>query len=570
MYKFLLANRYLRTRYIALASIISVTLGVATMIVVNSVMSGFSSQMKDRIHAILSDVMIETTSTDGTNDPRALMATVENLAGEHIEAMTPSVQIYGMISFDWAGQTVYRPVTLIGIDPQGKNQVSPFASHLLSRNEIVEDGEVVREPLRSMDEPLDWELSDEAKKARKEWVEWEQFKEQFDQQYGENSPPQTPVAQASAIQQAVAIEPTDAPALSDPFQTVSGTEQPETPIPETAESNSEIPFATSPTMPKFDDLDDPFANRGPVKKQNPTDPLFGRVYLGAGLVSFPYKDKATGKTHIMYMVKPGQDVNLTTIKAGKPEPANFKATVTDIFKSGMSEYDSNLVYCNLEQLQLARGMLFAPDPSQPEKNLDWKNGAVTSLQIKLKNYNDAGEVVRQLRSGLEPGIYQVRTWEEKQGPLLEAVAMESAILNVLLFLIIAVAGFGILAIFYMIVVEKTRDIGILKALGASSRGIMVIFLSYGLALGIVGSTVGVILGLLFVRYINEIEKLLSLMTGRKVFDEAIYYFREIPTVVNPSTVLWVALGSIIIAVLSSVMPARRAAGLHPVQALRYE
>ena len=82
--------------------------------------------------------------------------------------------------------------------------------------------------------------------------------------------------------------------------------------------------------------------------------------------------------------------------------------------------------------------------------------------------------------------------------------METAILNVLLFLIIAVAGFGILAIFLMIVVEKTRDIGILKSLGASGRGIMGIFLGYGLSLGLVGSGVGMVLGLLFVRHINEI------------------------------------------------------------------
>ena len=79
-----------------------------------------------------------------------------------------------------------------------------------------------------------------------------------------------------------------------------------------------------------------------------------------------------------------------------------------------------------------------------------------------------------------------------------------AILNLLLFLIIAVAGFGILAIFYMIVVEKTRDIGILKSLGASGRGVMGIFLGYGLSLGLVGSGVGMVVGLLFVRYINEI------------------------------------------------------------------
>lgn len=556
MYKFLLANRYLRTRLIALASIISVTLGVATMIVVNSVMSGFSCQMKDRIHAILSDVMIETTSTDGTSDPRKLMADVERLVGGYVEAMTPTVEIYGMVSFEFAGQTVYRPVTLVGIDPQGKNRVSPFSGYMLSRQEIVEDDEVIRGPLRKLDEPLDWELTQEALESRKEWIEWEQFKQQYDRQFGESTPA---LSAPAGVQQAVVADSAGGIPFEDPFQQTSGT--------------AAAQALLTPTPPPLvQDYVDPFANQARVLNHDPAAPLFGRVYIGAGLVSFPYPEKSTGKTHIMYMVKPGQDVTLTTIKTGKPEPANFKATVTDVFKSGMSEYDANLVYCNLEQLQQARGMLFATDPTKPTENLDWRNGAVTSLQIKLKNYNDAGEVVRRLRSGLnsESGTFQVRTWEEKQGPLLEAVAMESAILNVLLFLIITVAGFGILAIFYMIVVEKTRDIGILKALGASSRGVMVIFLSYGLSLGIVGSGVGVILGLTFVRYINEIERMLSALTGRKVFDEAIYYFREIPTVVDPLTVTWVAVGAMIIAVLASVLPARRAARLHPVQALRYE
>ncbi|MBX3438917.1 MAG: ABC transporter permease, partial [Planctomycetaceae bacterium] len=165
---------------------------------------------------------------------------------------------------------------------------------------------------------------------------------------------------------------------------------------------------------------------------------------------------------------------------------------------------------------------------------------------------------------------QIYTWEQKRAPLLQAVEIESAILNVLLFLIIAVAGFGILAIFYMIVVEKTRDIGILKALGASSQGVMSIFLTYGLSLGVVGSGVGVVMGLLFVYYINEIEEALSWVTGRKVFDETIYYFHDIPTQVSPWMVVWVAIGAMTIAVLASVLPARRASRLHPVKALRYE
>ena len=96
--------------------------------------------------------------------------------------------------------------------------------------------------------------------------------------------------------------------------------------------------------------------------------------------------------------------------------------------------------------------------------------------------------------------------------------LETTILNLLLFMIIAVAGFGILAIFYMIVVEKTRDIGILKSLGASGRGVMGIFLGYGLSLGLVGSGVGMVIGLLIVHYINQIAAGLAWLTGRPVFD----------------------------------------------------
>ena len=148
--------------------------------------------------------------------------------------------------------------------------------------------------------------------------------------------------------------------------------------------------------------------------------------------------------------------------------------------------------------------------------------------------------------------------------------MEITVLNILLFMIIAVAGFGILATFYMIVVEKTKDIGILKALGAPSRGVMSIFLNYGLALGLVGTGVGIMLGLAFVYYINSIADVVQWITGQEIFDPTIYYFDKIPTIVEPMTVFWVAVGAVAIAVLASVLPALRAAKLHPVEALRYE
>lgn len=540
MYKFLLANRYLRTRFIALASVISVTLGVATLIVVNSVMSGFSGQMKERIRGIMSDVMVEAFSMDGVRDPRGLMAEVRRIVGDSIVEMTPVVEIPGMMCFDWMGQKTYRPVTLIGIDLQSKDLVSPLRGYLLSRQSVYENDELVREPRRDPASPLDWDLDSEAKETRRQSVRQEELNEinrrvqnelrqQRDQRETGSNPFALDVAGAPTESGVIPASGQGAPLL-DPFAA-----------------------ATDPN----------------VKPINPLDPQPMRLIVGAGLISFPYKDDRGTRT--WNMVNPGQDVICSTVKAGTPEAVHFKATVVDVLKSGMSEYDSNLVFCNLAELQACRAMLI-PKPGQTHAEYDWGDGAITTLQIKLKDYADAAEVVRRLRAELPDGHikYQVRTWEEKQGPLLEAVAVESAILNVLLFLIIMVAGFGILAIFYMIVVEKTRDIGILKALGASSQGVMSIFLSYGLSLGVVGSGAGVVLGLLFVHYINEIEALISLITGRKVFDETIYYFHDIPTAVHASMVFSVALGAMLIAVLASVLPARRAAALHPVRALRYE
>ncbi|MFN0197888.1 MAG: ABC transporter permease, partial [Planctomycetaceae bacterium] len=528
--------------YIALASIISVMLGVATMIVVNSVMSGFSFEMRDRIKGILSDVVIETNSLNGEWDPDQHKEIVRQAVGDKIVGMTATVEVYGMLSFQFAGQWMTRPITLIGIDPDEKATVSPMSEYLVLNKGGKANG---------------WELPDEAKAYRKQMVASNRWRNDYvDDHHGEShdqeeyGPPMD-----ESVQPAVHEESNNGNPAADATD--------ETPTFESSASPSgasrnvkEDPSAEDPLSSGTH----PFEDEPDQEAVDPELPMDGRVYVGEQLISYPYENPKTGKVELMMMVKPGADVKISTVnRATPPVPTHFAATVVDTFKSGMSEYDSNLVFCNLEHLQKMRGMI---SPTGEK--------AITSIQIKLKNYDDADEVVERLKAVFPPGLYSVKTWEQKQGPLLAAVDVESAILNVLLFLIIAVAGFGILAIFYMIVVEKTRDIGILKALGASSSGVMTIFLSYGLALGVVGGGVGVVVGLLFVKYINTIEGFISMIIGRKVFDDRIYYFPSIPTSVNPWMVLWVAVGAILIAILASILPARRAARLHPVRALRYE
>lgn len=541
MYKLLLCVRYLRTKYIALASIISVMLGVATMIVVNSVMAGFATEMRDRLHNFLADIVVESRSMNGISDSRAQMRIVENAVGPFVAAMTVTVEIPGMITFTdpYSGQTYTSLVQIHGIDPPGKALVGPLQDYLESYNSVYEDGRLVRPPLRAAGTPLGWELTEEAAAHRRE------MKDLMAMQL---SPYDTTVGNKVLEFD----DPDDVPAVDgispSPTEDASTSEGPN---PADAPSASPSEVAVS---------DDPFGQSfGPVPLEINTSPLPARIYLGEGIVSFQSEDPDTGRLKKFNMVIPGDDVILATMTSARsPEVVKFSATVVDTFRSGMNEFDTTIVLMNLEELQKNRGMI--------ADGVD----AITAIHIRLKDYDDAAEVVARLKAAFPGGAVNVKTWEEKQGLLLSAVEVETAILNVLLFLIIAVAGFGILAIFFMIVVEKTRDIGILKSLGASSSGVMSIFLSYGLGLGIVGSSAGVCMGLLFVRYINEIEDGLSWITGRKVFDEKIYYFHEIPTQVSGWMVFFVALGAITIAVLASVLPARRASQLHPVRALRHD
>src|SRR6476620_9869974 len=99
MYKYLLCWRYLRTRYIALASVVSVMLGVATMIVVNAVMAGFADKMRDRLHGVLADVVVESYSLDGFHDSDEVMARIMSVAGNDVEALAPTMETAGMLKF---------------------------------------------------------------------------------------------------------------------------------------------------------------------------------------------------------------------------------------------------------------------------------------------------------------------------------------------------------------------------------------------------------------------------------------------------------------------------------------
>lgn len=520
MYKLLLSWRYLRTRYIALASIISVTLGVATLIIVNAVMAGFTAEANKRLNGILSDLVFESHSLIGFPNPEWHKQQIRRVLGSDVAGMTATVSVPAMLSIPMSdGQHLTRQINLIGVDQETYAQVGDFGQYLLHPENRARLSFQLREngyaPDRADFPPAGWQY-------RRQRVRYEQALEE----------------ERALIRARQALMMGDAMGEDSPGAIPSD------------------PYGSAPPDDPFAHQDVAAATFDPMRQQSTG------IILGIAVCSQRLKND-DGQVRDFFFCRPGDDVKVTLPTAGSPPRAvDDVLTVVDLYESKMSEYDSTLAFMPLAALQDLRGML------------DANSGVryVTSIQIKLKPGTDltAARDKLQAHFPIEQYPYRIQTWRDMQGPLLAAVQLETTLLNILLFLIIAVAGFGILATFYMIVVEKTRDVGILKALGAPSRGVMSIFLGYGFSLGLVGSGVGLGLGLLFVRYINEIAAFLEWATGRPIFDPTVYYFREIPTIIELHTILSVLFGAILIAVLASVLPARRAARLHPVEALRYE
>lgn len=189
------------------------------------------------------------------------------------------------------------------------------------------------------------------------------------------------------------------------------------------------------------------------------------------------------------------------------------------------------------------------------------------LRVWVRDYSQA-ESVKTALAARVPGVF-VQTWEEQREDFLRAIKTEKVLLVIVLSFIVLLGGFIILATLTLTVVEKTRDIGVLAALGASRTGVLSIFLRNGLFIGIIGALLGLGLGWLFVSQINGVKRFFESI-GIQLFPPDIYLFTEIPTVWSWVTVVVIMGGSVLVAFLAGLLPALRAARLDPVVALRHE
>lgn len=208
------------------------------------------------------------------------------------------------------------------------------------------------------------------------------------------------------------------------------------------------------------------------------------------------------------------------------------------------------------------------DIAQAQKFFDLGEN-VSGVEIEVDGFDQAAPVAMSLRQ--DYGFpHVVRSWEDMFGSFLAALKLEKLGLFIVLGIIVLVAAFNIATTLIMVVMEKHRDIAILRSMGATSRSIMKIFVLEGLIIGTLGTFLGTGLGLLLAKNADPIIKGLEQLLNTKIFDQSVYGMDHFPSVVNSSDVIAVVVVSMVISLLATIYPAWRAAKMDPAEALRYE
>ena len=197
------------------------------------------------------------------------------------------------------------------------------------------------------------------------------------------------------------------------------------------------------------------------------------------------------------------------------------------------------------------------------------NDSVHGLMVMLKDPYKAAQVREELFHRLGPA-FSLSIWSEENSGILDALIVEKNVMFYLLFFIMIVAAFGIMNSQITFVVQKTREIGMLKALGATRGQVLWLFLSQSLTVGLVGVVSGFGLGMLSLTYRNEFLHFMNRMTGFELFPAKIYAFAELPAVIMPKDIAIICGSALIICLLAGLVPAFTAGRLEPVEALRHE
>ena len=244
----------------------------------------------------------------------------------------------------------------------------------------------------------------------------------------------------------------------------------------------------------------------------------------------------------------------TAGKAGETQIPPDEFVVHGVFDAGLDTFNSDVVIMSLERAQTMLGLEDADE--------------ISGLTVAIRDPYQAGRVAHELEDALGKD-FAVTTWLQ-DSPMMQAVVVEKNMMLYILFFIVLVAAFGITCTLITFIMMKTREIGLMKAIGATNSQIMRVFLAQSLIVSVLGILAGFGLGLLAVSYRNEFLGFMRSATGAQLFPAEIYQFTQLPALIIPSDLLIIGGGSLVICLLAAAFPARHASKLNPVEALRHE
>lgn len=522
MYKLFLARRYLYTKLIAIFAILGVTLCVAMVLVVMSVMGGFLDSIRDRSRGLLSDLILDGGTLQGWPYYEEFATYLDRELPGVVLKSTPVIRNYGVVREPSTSYT--KPTQVIGIRLDEYEQMNDFARGLEYDRYWPGSTHLgkQRQPLAAMGMNGRWQLPDDLEAANKKWRANE----------------------------------TDA---------------------EVIEEFDRMPFVLGGFGgPRVYDLaEDEATYTG--------EPMFG-IIPGCDLINYREADGTFTRAFPR-----GIPLSLTVVPLtirGNPmaePPVNLQLRYVDDVRTGVYEVDSMSVYVDFDMLQQRLAM-----DAQETMDGGMTRPRSTQLLVALREgiglsagKKAVADAWQRFRASIDAGVtgeeaqllrhVSVETWEDLQRPFIQAVEKEKILVTFLFSLISIVAIVLIGCIFYMIVQKKTRDIGVLKACGASSTGVAALYITYAASVGVIGGVLGSAIGATFVWYINDIQEILiSIHPTLRVWDPSVYTFDHIPNVVKAADVLWIGGVAILASMLGSVIPATIAGRVWPAQALRYE
>jgi len=532
-----LASRLLQRKRIAFFSVGAVTLCVAMMIIVKSVMGGFVDSIRERAHGLLGDFVVDG-ALSGFPYYEEFIVELKSLKDERtgeplVAEATPLIHSYGLIQFPASKET--RAVAIRGIKLDEYRKVNEFGTDLFYDNRY---GDTVLTEKRGR--PV-YGLNENGKVVLPGKMD-----EHFAQKY--------------------------LPSLTD--------EKRDETQRRFARSEREMYF---PGPGVFDVSSATDLKPGYEGKEYP-GVIIGRDVILRRLASGEYARNnayAIGEPcfiTLLPLTRGGDVLN-------EPPPKPLFRYVDDV-RTGIHNIDSKTVYIDFaiaqELLQMGAQQRVDDTMSSPR---------CSQIQIKLTDgFGETREDLARLKPIIMDAFARVArrvpadeieyrqldnvdisTWEEMQRSFISAIQKEEGLVLIMFGVISVVAIFLILCIFYMIVQEKTRDVGILKSVGGSAEGITAIFLVYGAAIGLVGSIFGTILGTNFVTHINDVQAFLAQIDpGLRVWSPETYSFDQIPSTWKWFDVWRICLGAIMASVIGAAVPAIKAGRTWPVESLRYE